>query len=80
MVLTREERKRLVLDLYNQGKGTREIAKELRMSFKDITPILKKQEKRRKLVKSRQKRYLYQHKLTNFFLKIKLTRSSIELS
>jgi hypothetical protein len=29
MVLTREERKRLVLDLYNQGKGTREIAKEL---------------------------------------------------
>lgn len=29
LVLTREERKRLVLDLYNQGKGTREIAKEL---------------------------------------------------
>jgi DNA-binding NarL/FixJ family response regulator len=29
MILTREERKRLVLDLYNQGKGTHEIAKEL---------------------------------------------------
>ena len=26
MVLTREEKERLVLDLYNQGKSTREIA------------------------------------------------------
>jgi tryptophanyl-tRNA synthetase len=31
-----------VLDLYAQGKNTREIAKELRMSFRDIGRILKK--------------------------------------
>src|SRR5438067_13194858 len=42
MVLTREEKERLVLDLYNQGKSTREIAKEVRMSFRDIGAILNK--------------------------------------
>jgi DNA-binding NarL/FixJ family response regulator len=35
MVLTREEREKLVLDLYNEGKNTREIAEEARMSFRD---------------------------------------------
>jgi transposase len=42
MVLTRQERERLVLDLYNQGKTIREIAKEVRMSFRDIGAILNK--------------------------------------
>ena len=36
------ERERIVLDLYNQGKTTRDIAKEIRMSLKDISIILKK--------------------------------------
>jgi transposase len=36
------ERKRRVLELYYQGKSTREIAKELRMSLTDIGFILKK--------------------------------------
>src|SRR5215216_5092459 len=40
MVLTRQERERLVLDLYNQGKTIRDIAKEVRMSFRDIGAIL----------------------------------------
>jgi hypothetical protein len=40
MVLTREEKEKLVLDLYNQGKSTREIAEEARMSFRDIGVIL----------------------------------------
>ena len=40
--LTREEKERLVLDLYNQGTSTREIAKEARMSFRDIGAIQKK--------------------------------------
>jgi cytidylate kinase len=40
--LTRQERERLVLDLYNQGKTIREIAKEARMSFRDIKVILDK--------------------------------------
>ena len=36
------EREGRVLELYNQGKSTREIAKELRMSLRDIGFILKK--------------------------------------
>jgi DNA invertase Pin-like site-specific DNA recombinase len=42
MILTREEKERLVLDLYNQGKSTRQIAEEARMSFRDIGVILNK--------------------------------------
>ena len=41
-ILTRQERERLVLTLYNQGKTIREIAKEVRMSFRDIGAILNK--------------------------------------
>ncbi len=41
-ILNRRERERLVLDLYNQGKTIREIAKEGRMSFRDIGAILNK--------------------------------------
>jgi hypothetical protein len=41
-IRTRQERERLVLDLYNQGKTIREIAKEVRMSFRDIGAILNK--------------------------------------
>jgi DNA-binding NarL/FixJ family response regulator len=41
-ILTRQERERLVLNLYNQGKTIREIAKEIRMSFRDIKVILDK--------------------------------------
>ena len=37
-----DERERHVLELYDQGKNTREIAKELRMSLRDIGFILKK--------------------------------------
>jgi hypothetical protein len=42
MILTREEKERFVLDLYNQGKSTREIAEEARMSFRDIGAIKNK--------------------------------------
>jgi DNA-binding NarL/FixJ family response regulator len=41
-ILTRQERERLVLDLYNQGKTIREIAKEVRTSFRDVGVILNK--------------------------------------
>lgn len=41
-MLTRQEKERLVIDFYNQGKTIRDIAKELRMSFRDIGAILKK--------------------------------------
>jgi hypothetical protein len=50
-MLTRQEREQNVLDLYNQGKNIRDIAKELRMSFRDIGAVLKKEEE-----KERQKR------------------------
>ena len=36
------EREGRVLELYDQGKNTREIAKELRMSLREIGFILKK--------------------------------------
>jgi IS30 family transposase len=36
------ERERTVLELYKQGKSTRDIAKELRMSLRDISTILRK--------------------------------------
>ena len=41
-IITRQDRERLVLDLYNHGKTIREIAKEARMSFRDIGAILNK--------------------------------------
>jgi predicted transcriptional regulator len=44
MVLTREEKQRLVLDLYNKGRTYREIAKEARISPRDIGHILRKAE------------------------------------
>jgi len=36
------DRERKVLELYDDGKSTRDIAKELRMSLRDISIILKK--------------------------------------
>jgi hypothetical protein len=41
-ILTRQERERLVLDLYNQGKTYREISREARISPRDIGLILNK--------------------------------------
>jgi DNA-binding CsgD family transcriptional regulator len=41
-ILTRQERERLVIDLYNQGKTYREISKEARISLRDIGIILNK--------------------------------------
>ena len=44
MVTTRQQRERLVLNVYSQGKNTPEIAEEVRMSFSAIGAILKKAE------------------------------------
>ena len=54
--MTRQEKERLVLELYNQGKTIREIAKEVRMSFRDIGVILNKalEEKKREGSKEEQ--------------------------
>jgi hypothetical protein len=42
-LLTRQEKEKLVIDLYNQGKTIREISKEVRISFRDIGVILRKE-------------------------------------
>jgi hypothetical protein len=42
VMLTRQEEERLVIDLYNQNKTYREIAKEVRICPRDIGTILKK--------------------------------------
>jgi DNA-binding transcriptional MerR regulator len=45
MVLTRDEKETLVLDLYNHRTPIREIAREAGMSFRDIGRIIDKKEK-----------------------------------
>jgi septal ring factor EnvC (AmiA/AmiB activator) len=55
MSMTRQEREGAVLDLYhNQGKTIRDIAKELRMSFRDIGSILNKADEARRKEKQQQ--------------------------
>ena len=41
MILTRNQKKEFVIRLYEQGKTTREIAKEVRISLRDIGIILR---------------------------------------
>ena len=53
VALTRDERRRRVLELHNQGKGTREIAEILQMSFRDIGPILKDVDKQKEAEQQR---------------------------
>lgn len=50
MVSTRQQRERLVIDLYNQGKNTRQISEEVRISFRDIGSILKNVAKQKETV------------------------------
>src|SRR5919106_1040455 len=45
MVLTREEKDKLIEELYNQGKTYQQIAREARVSVRDIKPVLEKAEK-----------------------------------
>jgi len=42
-LLARQERQERVLELYKQDKTMREIAKEVHMSFGDISSIIKKE-------------------------------------
>jgi DNA-directed RNA polymerase specialized sigma subunit len=54
-ILTRQERERLVLDLYyNQGKTYREISKEARISLRDIRVILNKVVEEKKTERSKE--------------------------
>src|SRR5919198_2827324 len=42
MITSREEKERRVIELYKQGKTIRDIAKEVHMSFGNISSIIKK--------------------------------------
>jgi hypothetical protein len=44
MVLTRSEKEELVIQLYEEGKTIREIAKEVHMSFGPIGNIIQKKQ------------------------------------
>ena len=50
-ILTKQEKEKLVLDLLNQGKSTREIAQEAQVSFKDIGAIRDKATKEKEASK-----------------------------
>jgi len=60
-ILTRQEREKLVLDLYNQGKTYREIAKEARISPRDIGIILNKEVKEEKTEGSKEEQPEVEH-------------------
>ena len=47
MVLTRQEKEKKILDLYNQGETYKQIGAEARVSVRDIRPVLEKAEKER---------------------------------
>ena len=49
MVLTREEKDKLIRDLYDQGKTYKEIAREARVSVRDIKPVLEKAQRKREI-------------------------------
>jgi DNA-binding NarL/FixJ family response regulator len=75
--MTRQERERVVLDLYNHGKNIREIAKEARMSFRDIGAILNKADEGRKqdnidIENKKQQQEQEQHHLSPFTQSYKL--------
>ena len=47
MVLTRQEKEKKILDLYNQGMTYKQIAETARVSLRDMNPVIKKAEKER---------------------------------
>ena len=58
-ILTRQEKERFVIDLYNQGKTIREIAKQARMSFRNIGVILNKRIEEKNEAKGQQDNNTY---------------------
>jgi transposase-like protein len=73
MVLSREEKEKLVLDLYyNKGYTYRQLAKELKMSPNQIRDIIRRHEEKNNAIGRRS--CLYLQKLTNCILKVKIVR------
>src|ERR1051325_517297 len=68
MVLIREEKERLVLDLYNRRTPIRVIAKEAGMSFRDIGRIVDKEEKEKEAKKKHAQQTLASTQAYSLFL------------
>ena len=49
ILLNKFEKEKRVIELHNQGKTIRDIAKEVHMSFKDISSIIKSYERKKRL-------------------------------
>jgi hypothetical protein len=47
MVFTRQEKEKLIENLHDQGKTYPQIAREARVSVRDIKPVLEKAERER---------------------------------
>ncbi len=92
-ILTRQERERLVIDLYNQGKTYREIFREARISPRDTRVILNKviEEKNNEGSKDKEQddaektdsmnnTFLYLPKHTNSFPNVRLTPLEVAIA
>ena len=71
MILTREEKERLVLDLYNRRTSIREIASEAGMSFRDIGEIIDKKEKEKEAKQGEARQTFYRPKPIISFYKVR---------
>ena len=74
MVLSREEKEKLLLDLYyNKGYTYRQITTELKMSPNQIRDIIRRHEENdNAIAKEGRRSCLYLQKLTNCILKVKI--------
>ena len=73
MILTRQERENLVLNLYyNQNKNTREISQEAKISFREIGIILDKARKEKEASKEQTENQSLSTLAYKFFQKVRL--------
>ena len=70
MILTREEKEKLVFDLYNEGKSTREIAQIAHMSFRDISAIIDKKEKEKEAKQGEAQQTMLSTQAYSLFLQV----------
>ena len=67
MFPSREDKEKLVLDLYfDKDRTYRDIAKELRMSLNQIRDVIKRNEEKNNAIANKGRDYLYPLKLTNY--------------
>lgn len=77
MVLTRQEKEKKVIELHRQGKGTREIAKEVGMSFGPIGAIIRKEVQAKERVQERVEKTSLSTQAYSLF---SLGKSSVEVA